>query len=82
MTAPSYAEDVNDRDPEIMLAKAEIARTRDAVATSMTALQREVSRATDWRTWVGRRPIGAVMLAFGVGALLGFLRVSVPWGRK
>jgi hypothetical protein len=78
----SYEEDVNDRDPEIMLAKAELARTRADVATSVMALHREISRAFDWREWVIRRPIKAVMFAFAVGALLGLIRVGVQQERK
>jgi hypothetical protein len=74
MTDGEYEQDVNDRDPEIMLAKAEIARTREAVSTKVTALQRELSRTLDWRARVGQRPLEAVMLAFGVGALVGLVR--------
>lgn len=59
------------RDPEIVRAEAEIARARDEVASSVAALQQEISRTLDWRDWIGRRPILAVALAFGVGALLG-----------
>lgn len=59
------------RDPEIARAEAEIARTREEVAQSVSALQVEISRTLDWREWVGRRPILAVALAFGAGALLG-----------
>ena len=77
MPPPSYAEDVNDRDPEIMLAKAEIARTRELVPTSVAAFQRELSRAFDWREWVRSSPVKAVVLAFGVGAVLGLVRASI-----
>jgi hypothetical protein len=59
------------RDPEIERAEAEIARTREEVAASVAALQQEVSRRLDWREWIGRRPLVAVALAFGAGALLG-----------
>jgi hypothetical protein len=58
-------------DPEILRAEAEIARTREAVALSVAALQREISRAFEWRELVRQRPILAIALAFGVGALLG-----------
>jgi len=59
------------RDPEIVRAEAEIARTRETVALSVAALQREISRTLDWREWVRQRPMLAVALAFGAGALLG-----------
>lgn len=59
------------RDPEIARAEAEIARARESVVQSITALQREISRTLDWRDWVRRRPILAVAAAFAVGALVG-----------
>ena len=62
------------RDPEIVRAEAEIARTREAVAQSVMALQQEISRTLDWREWVRRRPFLAVAVALGTGALLGCLQ--------
>jgi len=62
------------RDPEIVRAEAEIARTREAVAQSVMALQQEISRTLDWREWVRRRPFLAVAVALGTGALLGYLQ--------
>jgi len=59
------------RDPEIVRAEAEIARTREEVALSVAALQKEISRTLDWRAWVRQRPALTVALVFGVGALLG-----------
>jgi hypothetical protein len=61
------------RDPEIVRAEAEIAQTREKVALSVMALQREITRKLDWREWVRQRPVIAVALAFGAGALLGTL---------
>jgi ElaB/YqjD/DUF883 family membrane-anchored ribosome-binding protein len=52
-------------------ARAEIARTRDEVALSVVALQRELAETTDWRTWVARKPVLSVALAFGVGFAIG-----------
>jgi hypothetical protein len=67
-------DDTSVRDPEIVRAEAEIARTRETVALSVMALQREISRTLDWREWVRQRPVLAVALAFGAGALLGAWR--------
>jgi hypothetical protein len=64
-------DDTSVRDPEIVRAEAEIARTRETVAESVLALQKEISRTLDWREWVRQRPVLAVALAFGAGALLG-----------
>jgi hypothetical protein len=71
MTAAGDGNGHSIRDPEIVRAEAAIARTREEVALSVVALQREISRALDWREWVGQRPLLAVALAFGAGALLG-----------
>jgi ElaB/YqjD/DUF883 family membrane-anchored ribosome-binding protein len=82
VTDPRDDRDVNDSDPEILRAEADIARTRQAVASSVMALQQEISRAFDWREWVRRRPVEAVAVAFGVGALLGLVRPNSHRGRK
>jgi hypothetical protein len=58
-------------DPEIRRAEAEIARARNAVAASVSALQRELARAFDWRAWVAARPLAAVSAALVAGVLLG-----------
>jgi len=81
MTAARDDMENDIRDPEIVAAEAEIARTRDAVALSVAALQHEISRSFDWREWVRRRPVLAVTLAFGVGAVLGGWR-SHLYGRR
>jgi hypothetical protein len=74
MTAAKDESGNTVRDPEIVRAEAEIARTRETVALSVMALQREISRTLDWREWVRQRPVLAVALAFGAGALLGAWR--------
>ena len=73
MTAAKDETEQGARDPEIVRAEAEIAQTREKVALSVMALQREITRKLDWREWVGQRPVLAVALAFGAGALLGSL---------
>ena len=73
MTAAKHDNGNCVRDPEIVRAEAEIARTRETVAQSVMALQQEISRKLDWREWVRQRPVQAVALAFGAGALLGGL---------
>ena len=62
------------RDPEIVRAEAEIARAREAVATKLLALQRELTRTFEWREWIRERPMVALAAAFGVCALLGSWR--------
>jgi len=64
------------RDPEIMRAEAEIARTREEVALRVAALQREISRNLDWYEWIRQRPFVALALAFGAGVVLGSWRPS------
>ena len=73
MTGPRDKLAPDDVDPEILFAEAEIARAREAVAESITALEREISRTLDWREWMRRRQYLAVAGAFAVGALLGSL---------
>lgn len=51
--------------------RAEIERTRAELATSVTALREEVAHATDWRSWVARRPYVCVGAAFMIGFMLG-----------
>jgi hypothetical protein len=60
-----------DGDATLDGARAEIARTRDEVALSVVALQRELAETADWRTWVARKPMLSLGLAFGVGFALG-----------
>ncbi|HYH94521.1 DUF3618 domain-containing protein [Hyalangium sp.] len=50
--------------------RAEIERTREELATSVSALREEVAHATDWREWVRKRPLLAVGTAFTIGFLL------------
>ncbi len=55
---------------ELAQASADLVRARDRAALSLSALEREVTRAFDWREWVRRRPGTALALAFGLGFLL------------
>jgi len=73
MTGPRDKLGPEDIDPEILFAEVEIARAREAVAQSITALEQEISRTLDWREWMRRRPYLAVAGAFTIGALLGSL---------
>jgi ElaB/YqjD/DUF883 family membrane-anchored ribosome-binding protein len=51
--------------------RAEIERTREEFATSVSALREEVAQAADWRGWVRKRPLLCIGAAFMVGFLLG-----------
>ena len=59
------------RDPALVRAEADIAEARERVALSVMALEREITRAVDWREWVRRRPGRALAIAFGLGLFLG-----------
>ena len=56
---------------QLVQATAKLARARDGVALSMSALQQEIRRTFDWREWVRRKPGMTLALAFGLGVLLG-----------
>ena len=58
---------------ELARVEADIARTRDQVTRSVSALREAVVRRTDWREWVRRRP-GWFL---GAALALGFF-----WGRR
>jgi len=58
----------------LVQAKAELARTRESVALSMSALEGEIARTLDWREWVRRRPAMTLALAVGLGILLEWRR--------
>ncbi|MBC8132745.1 MAG: hypothetical protein H7X95_07170 [Deltaproteobacteria bacterium] len=60
-----------NRDPASLQIEAEIAATRERVAQSVMALEREITRAVDWREWIRRRPGRVLGLAFAVGWLFG-----------
>jgi hypothetical protein len=63
-------------------AEADIARTREAVTRKVMALQQEISRTFEWRDWIRQRPLLAVALAFGAGALLGSWRPNFHHRRR
>ena len=50
----------------------EIERARDEITRSVLTLRERVDEATDWRTWVRRRPAMVMGAAFGLGMWLGW----------
>ena len=64
---------VKQRDSDSGPARAAeaLANTREKFVVTMTALEREVTHALDWRAWVRRKFSLAMVLAFGVGLFLG-----------
>jgi hypothetical protein len=72
------AERQTENGLELAQATADLTRARDRAARSLTALEREVTRAFDWREWVRRKPGAALVLAFGLGFLLGRPAPSNP----
>jgi hypothetical protein len=73
------------RDPEVAAAEAELAWARETMLRSVADLQREIVHTLDWRAWVRRRPVLAVVAAFGIGVLFGRWRGAMPrnhgWAR-
>lgn len=63
-------------DVELREAEREIARTRERLAQSITALRSEISSMADWRQWVAKNPAPFVAGAFGLGLLLGLRAAS------
>jgi hypothetical protein len=56
---------------EVTLAESEIERTREEVVRSVLALRRALSRRTNWREWVGRRPLFSLGVVFAIGLVGG-----------
>jgi hypothetical protein len=54
--------------------RAEIARARQQIATSIVELRREVAQSADWRAWVRRNPMLFLSGAFVLGFVLGSRR--------
>ena len=65
------AEHDRESDGGVARAVVELEDARDRFSLSVSALERGVARSVDWRTWVGRRPATALVLAFGLGFFLG-----------
>lgn len=58
-------------NPELLEAEAEIARARENVSTSVSALREEVAKTIDWREWYRRNPGIYLAGAFLLGVYLG-----------
>lgn len=58
----------------------EIERAREEITRSVLALRTRVEEATDWRTWVRRRPVMVVAGALGIGLWLGWRPSRRRWG--
>ena len=55
-------------------AESNVERARERVESSLLALRDEVTRRTDWRRWVRRRPAAFVGGALALGFVLGYRR--------
>lgn len=51
----------------------EIAARRESLVESLTGLRDEVAELTDWRTWVRRQPLRAVLISVAAGWVAGKL---------
>src|SRR4051812_44780181 len=63
---------------ELARVEADIARTRERVSRSVSALRQAVVRRTDWREWVRQRPGLFVAAAFALGFIWGRRSPRVP----
>jgi len=63
---------------ELARVEADIARTREQVSRSVSALRDAVVRRTDWREWVRRRPGLFMAAAFVLGFVWGGRRALAP----
>jgi len=64
-------EEAKALDAELARAGTELEHIRDQFVVSIGSLEREVTRALDWREWVRRKPAITLCLAFGLGTFLG-----------
>ena len=69
------------RSVELARVEADIARTRDRVSRSVTALRQAMVDRTDWREWVRRRPGVFLAGAFALGLVWGLRRSPSLNGR-
>jgi hypothetical protein len=60
-----------NRDADLARAGAELERAREEFVLSMSAVEREITHALDWRGRVRRRPGIALALAFALGLFWG-----------
>jgi ElaB/YqjD/DUF883 family membrane-anchored ribosome-binding protein len=81
-SGPASGADSDSDARELQDAEAAVARTRARVAGSILALRREVTRRTDWREWVRRRPLPLLATAFALGLLLGGRAGGFRRGRR
>jgi hypothetical protein len=52
----------------------ELARAREQLSASVSALNQRLGELRDWRTWIRRHPWTFLAGALGLGALLGMRR--------
>jgi len=69
MASTAASQPLPTRDPAQI--RAELQRTREELAATVSALSSEVSARADWREWVRRRPVVLVGGAFALGFWLG-----------
>ncbi len=52
----------------------ELARAREQLQASVTALNQRLGELRDWRTWIRKHPLAFLAGALGLGALIGLRR--------
>jgi hypothetical protein len=54
--------------------EADLARAREQLQASVSALNQRLGELRDWRAWIRRHPLKFLAGAVGLGALLGMRR--------
>jgi ElaB/YqjD/DUF883 family membrane-anchored ribosome-binding protein len=60
--------------PDLDSTEEELARAREQLQASVSALNQRLGELRDWRSWIRRHPLTFVAGALGVGVLLGTRR--------
>jgi hypothetical protein len=60
--------------PDLDQTEEELARAREQLQASVSALNQRLGELRDWRSWIRRHPLPFLAGALGLGALFGMRR--------